>query len=96
MERSRVRLVGVHHFGELLLTAAALVSATGCSSILATGMYVLQGGNMVPAACDALQDHRVVVVCRPPASNRGRNGSRDSVGRLACVRRCIRQTLVAI
>ena len=73
MDRSRVRLIGMTYLGGLLLAGGALVSATGCASVLATGMYVLQGGNMVPAACDALEDQRVVVMCRPPASNEYRH-----------------------
>ena len=41
--------------------------------MLATGMYVIQGGNMVPAEFDGLEDQRVVVVCRPPSSNEYRH-----------------------
>jgi hypothetical protein len=36
---------------------------------LATGIYLLQGGNVVPAECKALEHQRVVVVCRPPSSH---------------------------
>jgi hypothetical protein len=50
------------------LVVVLLVGTSGCAPILATGIYVLQGGNLVPAECDALRDHRVVVVCRPPSS----------------------------
>ena len=32
-----------------------------------------QGGNMVPAEFDGLEDQRVVVVCRPPSSNEYRH-----------------------
>ena len=32
----------------LLLAAVALVSAAGCPALLATGIYVWEGGNMVP------------------------------------------------
>jgi len=53
--------------------ASPLAVATGCAPLLATGMYLWQGGNIVPAECDALEDHRVVVVCRPPASNEYRH-----------------------
>jgi hypothetical protein len=56
-----------------LLAAISLTSATGCPALLATGVYVLQGGNMVPAQCEALEDQRVVVMCRPPASNEYRH-----------------------
>ena len=37
--------------------------------MLATGLYVWDGGNLVPAECEALEGQRVVVVCRPPASH---------------------------
>jgi hypothetical protein len=50
-----------------------IVSATGCPSLLATGIYVWNGGNMVPAECDALREQRVVVMCKPPASQEYRN-----------------------
>ncbi len=56
-----------------LLAASTLVTGSGCGSILATGMYVIQGGNMVPAEFDGLKDQRVVVVCRPPSSNEYRH-----------------------
>lgn len=73
MERFRVRPVVFNQLGGLLLGVMALVSAAGCPALMATGIYVMQGGNMVPAACDALEDHRVVVMCRPPASNEYRH-----------------------
>ncbi|MCI0331601.1 MAG: hypothetical protein L0228_00055 [Planctomycetes bacterium] len=73
MDRSRARLVAINQLGGLLLAATALVSAVGCHSILATGLYVWEGGNMVPADCEALEGKRVVVMCRPPASNEYRH-----------------------
>jgi hypothetical protein len=48
---------------------AGLAISAGCHSILATGIYLWQGGNMVAAECEALADQRVVVVCRPPSSH---------------------------
>ncbi|TWT41586.1 hypothetical protein [Botrimarina hoheduenensis] len=52
------------------LAAVALVPSTGCLHLLlATGIYVMQGGNLVPPECDALEEKRVVVLCRPPASH---------------------------
>jgi hypothetical protein len=51
------------------LVVVSLLPVGGCAPLLATGVYVLQGGNMEPADCDALKDHRVVVVCRPPSSH---------------------------
>jgi len=61
-----------------------LLSTTGCvSGILATGIYLWQGGNVIPAECDALEDQRVVVVCRPPSSNEYRHaGAARSIGKL--------------
>ena len=73
MDRSRARLVLYHRLAALLLAATMLVSATGCPTLLATGIYVLQGGNLVPAECDALRDKRVVVMCRPPSSHEYRH-----------------------
>jgi hypothetical protein len=73
MDRSRVRLAAANQLCGILLSAVALVSAGGCPALMATGMYVWQGGNMVPAEFDGLRDHRVVVMCRPPASNEYRH-----------------------
>lgn len=73
MDRSRARSVLNYRLGILLLAASLLVSTTGCPAMLATGIYVLQGGNMVPAECDALRDQRVVVMCRPPSSHEYRH-----------------------
>jgi hypothetical protein len=54
--------------------AIACLASTGCiSALLATGIYAFQGGNVVPAECDALEKERVVVLCRPPASHEYRN-----------------------
>jgi hypothetical protein len=73
MDRSRVRFSGINGAGGILVAAVAMVSASGCMSLLATGLYVMQGGNMVPAQCEALEHQRVVVMCRPPASNEYRH-----------------------
>ncbi|MDC0935377.1 hypothetical protein OAS39_03745 [Pirellulales bacterium] len=58
--------------------------AVGClHSLLATGIYVFQGGNVTPAECDALEGQRVVVLCRPPASHNFRHaGGARSIGKL--------------
>jgi hypothetical protein len=54
----------------LVLVLLSLVPSTGCLHLLlASGIYLWQGGNVVPAECDALVGKRVVVVCRPPASS---------------------------
>lgn len=53
-----------------LLGVLALLPCTGClHQILATGIYIIEGGNLVDADCDAMQGRRVVVFCRPPASS---------------------------
>jgi hypothetical protein len=53
----------------LLLATAALLPSSGCPAMLATGLYVWEGGNLAPAECDVLRGERVVVVCRPPSSH---------------------------
>jgi hypothetical protein len=73
MDRSQPRHMLSRRLGILLLAAMLLISATGCPAMLATGIYVLQGGNMVPAECDALKGQRVVVMCRPPSSHEYRH-----------------------
>lgn len=73
MDRSRLTLVLPQRLGMLLLVAVLLVSNTGCPAMLATGIYVLQGGNTAPAECDALKHQRVVVMCRPPSSHEYRH-----------------------
>jgi hypothetical protein len=73
MDRSQVRFLLANQVAALLLAAGAIVSATGCPGLLATGIYVWNGGNMAPAECEALRDQRVVVMCKPPASQEYRN-----------------------
>ncbi len=52
------------------ISLASLLPSAGCGpQLLATGIYILQGGNLVPAECEDLNGKRVVVVCRPPASS---------------------------
>jgi hypothetical protein len=69
MDRSGSSLLLINQLIGLLLAATMLVSAGGCPALLATGIYVWEGGNLVPAECDALRDERVVVMCRPPSSH---------------------------
>jgi hypothetical protein len=66
----------------LAILAMACLASTGClHTLLATGIYVWQGGNVVPAECDALEKERVVVICRPPASYEYRNaGAARAIG----------------
>ena len=67
----------------LLTMALVLVTSTGClHTLVATGIYLWQGGNVVPAQCDALEEQRVVVICRPPASNEYRHaGAAREIGK---------------
>lgn len=67
----------------ILALACVCLPTTGClHSLLATGIYVFQGGNVVDAECDALTDQRVVVLCRPPASHDFRHaGAARSIGK---------------
>ena len=73
MDRSHARLIRTTYALALALTACAIITSGGCAPILATAMYVWDGGNMAPAECEALKGHRVVVLCKPPASNEYRN-----------------------
>jgi hypothetical protein len=73
MERSRICTLDLRAVSFALIATSTLVTAGGCASMLATGIYVIQGGNMVPAEFDGLRDERVVVVCRPPSSNEYRH-----------------------
>ncbi len=80
MDRPKVRC---RNYCFALLLAVTTVASTGClHSILATGIYLAQGGNVVPADCEALEGERVVVVCRPPSSHEYRHaGAAHSIGR---------------
>jgi hypothetical protein len=69
MDRSCASRVAAHSLVALLLGAGMLLAAGGCAQVLATGLYVFDGGNLAPAECRALEGQRVVVVCQPPASN---------------------------
>jgi hypothetical protein len=69
MDRSRASRCTVLRLAALLVAVATLITSSGCPALMATGIYVLQGGNLVPAECEALEGQRVVVVCRPPASH---------------------------
>jgi hypothetical protein len=72
MDRFLVRRV--YSLVGLALAAGTLLSAGGCiHMLLATGIYIWEGGNMVPADSDALKNQRVVVVCRPPSSQEYRH-----------------------
>jgi hypothetical protein len=74
--------------GSRVLEAIAVLSllgviggSTGCRSILATGIYMWNGGNVAPAEFEGLEEQRVVVLCRPPASYEFRNaGAARAIG----------------
>ncbi len=70
-------------FSLLVVMTILLGSSTGClHSILATGIYLWQGGDVVPAQCDALEGERVVVICRPPSSHEYRHaGAAREIGK---------------
>jgi hypothetical protein len=73
MDRSHVRLGAANRIVALLLASTLLISSSGCPALLATGIYVFEGGNMVAAECDALKGERVVVMCKPPSSHEYRH-----------------------
>lgn len=72
-----------HRWFSAALAAVVLVSTTGClHSLLATGIYLWQGGDVIPAECKDLDGQRVVVVCRPPSSNEYRHaGAARDIGK---------------
>ena len=80
MDRSLVRN---HKWCLAALAAVVMFSTTGCvHSILATGIYLIQGGDVVPAECEALENQRVVVICRPPSSHEYRHaGAARDIGK---------------
>lgn len=54
----------------MLLVATLLIPCTGCLHLLlASGIYLWEGGNLAPAEYEGLEGKRVVVLCRPPASH---------------------------
>ncbi len=66
-----------------LLLTTMVASTAGClPSLIATGIYVFQGGNVVPAECEDLVEQRVVVICRPPSSHEYRHaGAARTIGK---------------
>jgi hypothetical protein len=56
------------HVPSLLMLLATVVVAGGCTSALATVLWVFKGPN-IPAEFDGLRGKRVVVVCRPMTSS---------------------------
>jgi hypothetical protein len=89
MDRSRAPRVAARSGAALVLSIGMLISACGCPQLLATGLYVWDGGNLAPAEYDTLAGKRVVVVCRPPASSEYRYA-----GASRGVARCVSEKLV--
>jgi hypothetical protein len=73
MDRSRDRFASINRLVGSLLAVTMLLTAGGCPALLATGIYVWEGGNWEAAECDALCEKRVVVICRPPSSHEYRH-----------------------
>jgi hypothetical protein len=74
MERSGARCMAAYRYVALLMALVMLGAGNGCAGpALATAIYLWEGGNWAPADCEALQDQRVVVVCRPPSSQEYRH-----------------------
>ncbi len=70
----------------LMLVALGVLPSTGCLHLLlASGIYMFQGGNVVPAECKELEGQRVVVFCPPPPSSEFRHAgaSRQLAQRLS-------------
>ncbi|MEM8864388.1 MAG: hypothetical protein AAGF31_02445 [Planctomycetota bacterium] len=58
------------HWLATALCLCLLLPSSGClHQILATGIYLADGGNLVDAPCEDLEEQRVVVFCRPPLSS---------------------------
>ncbi|HEX4412360.1 MAG TPA: hypothetical protein VH107_01945 [Lacipirellulaceae bacterium] len=73
MDRFHARFASANRIAATLIGLALIAAYAGCSSILATGMYVFDGGNMSPADFDGLKSSRVVVMCKPPSSSEFRH-----------------------
>jgi len=83
MDRSHASFAFINRGIALIIAVVTLISNTGCPGVIATGMYVWNGGNFVPAECEMLKDKRVVVMCKPPASQEYRNaGASRSIAQL--------------
>ncbi|MEO0530331.1 MAG: hypothetical protein AAF266_07095 [Planctomycetota bacterium] len=69
------RLASRTYLATCTLMALAAVASTGCHPglLIATGVYLWEGGNFAPAECEALNDQKVVVFCRQPAAQEFRH-----------------------
>ncbi len=86
MDRFHARVAAANRIVAALLAGTLLIVNSGCPALLATGIYVLDGGNLSPAEFDGLKGARVVVMCKPPASNEYRYAGACAEHRHACER----------
>jgi hypothetical protein len=70
---SHARLAAANRIVAVLLAATLLVVNSGCPALLATGIYVWEGGNFEPAEFEGLEGQRVVVMCKPPSTHEYRH-----------------------
>lgn len=63
------------HWCSFALAFVVLASSVGCHPglLVATGVYLWEGGNFAPAECEALNEKKVVVFCRQPAAQEFRH-----------------------
>ena len=73
MDRFHARAAFANRIVAVLICLTLIAVHSGCSSILATGMYVFDGGNTSPAEFEGLKSSRVVVMCKPPSSSEFRH-----------------------
>ncbi|CAN0377734.1 unnamed protein product, partial [Ectocarpus sp. 4 AP-2014] len=75
----------------ILLALVTLPLATGCHPglMMASAMYMWEGGNFAPAECEFLEDQKVVIFCRPPAAQEFRHAgaSRQIAARIGSLLR---------
>ncbi len=76
MDRSPIRVSRITRWGSLALAIFTLLPSAGCLHLLiASGFYLWDGGNVVQAECKAMEQKRVVVLCRPPVATEYRYAS---------------------
>lgn len=85
MDRCHARIVVASRIATVLVGVLLLVSNSGCPAMLATGIYVWEGGNFLPAEFEGLKGERVVVMCKPPSSHEYRHAgaSRNIAARVS-------------
>lgn len=74
-------------WSSLALAVVVSASSVGCHPglLIATGVYLWEGGNFAPAECEALNEKKVVVFCRQPAAQEFRHAgaSRQIAGEVS-------------